>query len=377
MSNGYIMKFLFAIKKLADASGGAERVLCTIASELAARGHDVTIMTFDQPGRSPFYPLDSRVKRVDLGIGNTTNSARSFETFTRILAARRVVLSSRPDVAIGFMHSMFVPLSFALAGTGIPVIGSEHIVPEHYRGRRLEFLLVMVSSFFMTKITILSERIRDQYPFFLRRKMVVLPNPVAAAMEIADSGADRSNSVLLNVGRLDAQKDQATLIKAFAKLSPQYPTWKLRIVGEGILRGELLALISTVGMTEKIALAGVTPNIANEFANADIFVLPSLYESFGLATAEAMSHGLPVIGFSDCSGTNELIVSGETGLLVDPGSDRIESLAKGLQNLMSHPAICRRLGEAARRSIDWRFSPTYVSGLWEKMLVSLNTTGGT
>ncbi len=365
------MNLVFAIKKLAGAAGGAERVLCTIASELASRGHNITILTFDHPGGSPFYPLDTRVMRLDLGIGNSAGTARSVETLHRIWAARRAILSLRADVVIGFMHSMFVPLSFALVGTGIPVLGSEHIVPDHYRERRKEFFLVLASALFLKKITVLSATIRLRYPYLLRRKMVVVPNPVVAAISPPKTDEIRTGSTLLTVGRLDLQKDQATLIKAFARLAANYPAWTLRIVGEGNLRGSLSKMIDSFGLAQRIILVGVTPRIDTEYGRADVFALPSRYESFGLATAEAMSYGLPVIGFSDCPGTNELIRPGETGVLVDPGYDRVASMAEALATLMADPAMRQRLGDAARRSIDWKFSAEYVSGLWEDILTSL------
>ena len=125
------MKVLFAIKRLNSAVGGAERVLCTVCSELATRGYTVTIVTFDSPAGQTFYSLDDRVKRIDLGIGDVEHQARMGETLYRMRALRRVVVEEKPQVAVGFMHSMFVPLAFAMAGTGIPVVGSEHIVPEH------------------------------------------------------------------------------------------------------------------------------------------------------------------------------------------------------------------------------------------------------
>lgn len=96
-------------------------------------------------------------------------------------------------------------------------------------------------------------------------------------------------------------------------------------------------------------------------------MLPSRYESFGLVTAEAMAHGLPVIGFADCPGTNELIESGVNGVLVS-GPGRIDGLAKAMAQLMASPEDRRRLGNAGRTAKTADLGS--VVAAWEAMLSS-------
>lgn len=365
------MKVLFAIKRLASAVGGAERVLCTVCSELVCRGHEVSILTFDSSGGQPFYPLDLRVKRIDLGIGDSSQPAGLIETLVRIKALRRAIKAEQPDVAVGFMHSMFVPMAFALAGTGLPVLGSEHIVPDHYRTRPLQYLLLILASPFLKRITVLSKAIHSRYPVGVRKRMVVMPNPVEAPGICANVGVINKEFTLLSVGRLETQKDHATLIRAFAKITHQFPQWRLRIVGEGVLRSDLEDLIRDLELNGRVALPGITPAIADEYLSAEIFVISSRYEAFGLVTAEAMSHGVPVVGFSDCPGTNELIEAGKTGLLVAPGKDRVAALASALSQLMAEPSLRQSLGEAGFEAINAGFSPAQVCDHWDSLLRSI------
>ncbi len=339
-----------------------------LCSELADRGHDVTILTFDLPGGQPFYPLDERIKRIDLGIGDSARNARLGETLRRISALRRIVVTGNPQVAVAFMHSMFVPLAFALAGTTIPVLGSEHIVPEHYRTRPLQYALLVAASPFLTKVTVLSEAIRIRYPALLQKRMVVMPNPVANASGTATTDIEKTRYVLLNVARLDAQKDHVTLLRAFAKITTDYPDWELKIFGEGPLRRELENLVYELGLKGRVHMPGVTSNIEAEYRAADAFVISSRYESFGLVTAEAMSYGLPVVGFTDCPGTNELIQDGNTGLLAPANPDRVSSLARHLERLLSDPDLRQRLGDAARSTVKHSFSARYVCDMWERLL---------
>jgi len=368
------MKLLFAIKRLANAAGGAERVLCTVCSGLAARGHEVYIVTFDSPGGQPFYALDARIKRIDLEIGNSLKPAGILETLKRMKALRQIALSEQPDIAIGFMHSMFIPMAFALAGTGIPTLGSEHIVPEHYRTRRFEFFLLIIATRLLKKITVLSTAIRSTYPDSVMAKMVVMPNPVHKPSDQRKKTSNENQRILLNVSRLDRQKDQATLIKAFAKIADEFPDWQLRIVGNGPLRNELEELVEESGLVNRVVLPGITSDIDSEYLAADIFVISSIYEAFGLVTAEAMSHGLPVVGFADCPGTNELVQHGTTGILVNSKKDRIKELATALSDLIKNPALQEQLGLAGIKAIDKSFSSEQVCSHWENLLISTTRT---
>ena len=252
------MKLIFTIKALNGIAGGAERVLCVIASELAARGHDVTIASFDHTDCPTFYPLSPIVKRRILGAHDPRHKSTINEIFSRMRTLRQYVQDENPDVVIGFMHSIFVPLAFAMIGTGIPVVASEHIVPQYYRSRRLEFIAMLISGLFTRSVTVLSDEVSKLYPWILRRKMVVAPNPVSVFPK--PDVATRQKTIL-NVARLEIQKDQKTLISAFAELSADYPEWKLRIIGEGSLRQELEKQIKDLGLEEKVFLPGKNPDI--------------------------------------------------------------------------------------------------------------------
>jgi glycosyltransferase involved in cell wall biosynthesis len=362
------LRLLFAIKTLALPGGGTERVVADLASALAGRGHDVTVFSFDPSDRAPFYPFMPTVRRQGLGIGDVGRGTRPVEAARRALALRREVKALRPMVAVGFMHSAYIPLGLALLGTGIPLVASEHIAYDHYRTRRLEAALLKLTPRLAEAITIISPSIRDGFPPAIRRRMTVVPNPVAAQdPRRADvAGAALPFKTLLAVGRLEAQKDHKTLIDAFARIADRFSDWQLRIVGEGSLRSHLEERIARLGLIERVELAGATAQVDDEYVRAQLFAMPSSYESFGLTTAEALSHGLPVIGFADCPGTNELVKDGVNGLLVD-GGDRAHSLAEGLARLMASAEERIRLGAAGPASID-AFAPERIVDLWEKLL---------
>lgn len=357
------MKLFFVIKALNGIAGGAERVLCIISSELADMGHDVTIVSFDHTSENSFYPLSPNVKRMILGKKDPRHKSTIPEIISRMITMRRVIQQEKPDAVIGFMHSIFVPLALSLIGTNIPVIASEHIVPQYYKQRRLEFLAMLFSSFFAKKITVLSNPVKQLYPSFIQPKMVIAPNPVCCFLPVQNRN---KKNIILNVGRLDEQKDQKTLIDAFAILANRYPDWNLRIIGEGELRNALEKQIKQLGLEKRVVLPGKNPSIEQEYAHADIFVLSSLYESFGLATAEAMSFGLPAIGFADCPGTNEIIVDGLNGILAS-SENRAHALAGAMEKLIVSPEMRNNMGKEGIKSIEI-YKPRSIALIWENLI---------
>ncbi|MDQ4086656.1 MAG: glycosyltransferase family 4 protein [Pseudomonadota bacterium] len=369
------MRLLFVIKSVALPGGGTERVLADLAARLARRGHALTVASFDSPDDPPFYTLDPAVQRRALPIGNVRQGTRPGEALRRALALRRLLREVRPDVAAGFMHSAYIPLGLAALGTGVPIIASEHIAYQHYRTRRLEAVLLRISPRISRVITAVSPAIRDGFPRRIRDRMVVVPNPVAVdGSRTADVlGEGRGVKTLLAVGRLEAQKDHKTLIAAFARIAAEFPDWRLRVVGEGSLRSELEAQVERLGVSGRVELPGPTAEVAEEYVAAQLFAMPSSYESFGLTTAEALSYGLPVVGFADCPGTNELVQDGVNGLLAG-GDPREEALAQALARLMASPELRARMGAAGLASSE-TFAPEKVAAIWEGLIRRVACSG--
>lgn len=341
------MRLLFCIKAMDNPGGGAERVLADVASGLVARGHNVTVLSYDQTDGQSFYSLDPRVKRIRLSIGSIARPATILTTLQRMVALRRCVRAHRPDVVVGFMHSMFIPLGLALIGTSTPLVASEHIVPEHYRSRPSQAMLLRLTPYLAERITCVSEQAMNAYPRSLRKKMVVVANPITTKPEVrADVyGSQKRRKVLLSVGRLEPQKAHETLIEAFSQIASEVPDWDLKIIGEGQLRPKLEAMVAAFGLEGRVDLPGTTKDISSEYSSAQLFVLPSNYESFGLTTAEALAHGLPVVGYEDCIGTNQLIRPGVNGDLAAGGDCRPSKLATTLKPLMQDDALRLRLSK--------------------------------
>lgn len=365
------MRLMFVARAMHAMAGGVERMIVTIMNEMAARGHSVSLFSWDRAGARAFYPMDTGIRWHRLDMGDPQSRAHLGLVAARAAAVRRLVKSERPDVIVCFQGGPFRAMQLFTAGMGIPLVAAERTAPTLYehagsaRGRFIEH-----QSFrFAKRITIQFERYRDLYPAHLRGRIVVIPNPVAPAAIRAAPGepGPGGRHRLLSVGRLSYQKNYPALLRAFAGLAPEFPDWDLRIVGEGEDRAALTALLAAMpGLSGRVSLPGATTDVAAEYAAAQLFCLPARWEGFPNALAEALAHGLPSVGFSGCAGVADLIADGVTGALA-PGNDDATSLAGALAPLMAAHADRTRLGGAAAESVA-QYRPVTIFDLWEATL---------
>lgn len=175
--------------------------------------------------------------------------------------------------------------------------------------------------------------------------------------------------VIIDVARLDKkQKRQHLLLEAFAKISKQFPRWKVELWGEE-QNGEtytrkLQEIIQKHHLENQVKLCGNTDDVLSVYRRASILAFPSAYEGFPLAMTEAMSAGLPVVAYRSCPAVNELVRDGETGLLVDDG---VDALAEGLKKLMEDQELRERMGRAAHESMK-EFAPEKIWDQWEALM---------
>lgn len=132
---------------------------------------------------------------------------------------------------------------------------------------------------------------------------------------------DTPDKVIITAGRLVVQKDQRTLLRAFAKVSNQM-NCRLVILGEGPLKEELISYSTELGVGDKVYFVGFKNNPYIYFKKADLFVLSSKHEGFGHVIAEALATGTPVVATNCKSGPAEVLEDGKLGLLCGVGDDQ-------------------------------------------------------
>ena len=356
------MKVALVISSL--RRGGAEGVLARLANGLSSRGHAVTVATLHSA--QPEYDLDPGVCWIPLDVAAPSGSLFQAvsKNLGRVRALRRFLRNLAPDATVSFMDTTNV-LTLLAGARDFPVIVSERVDPARQRiGRLWEWL--RNKTYPRARFVVVQTRAAGEFfPPAIRSRTRIIPNAVPTAPEPARDRTPHARPLLLGMGRLDRQKGFDLLLRAFAALAGRFPQWDLVVYGEGNERRSLETLRDDLGLAGRALFPGQVDDPLAALSAGDLFVLPSRYEGFPNALAEAMACGLPTVSFDCPSGPSEIVHHGEDGLLVPP--EDISALSQALEKLMSDNELRDRLGAKAR-TIVRHFQEQAVLDLWEECL---------
>ncbi len=167
------------------------------------------------------------------------------------------------------------------------------------------------------------------------------------------------------IGRLSERKDPISFLQAIARMQ-QASLCRFLLVGEGPLEGQVRQTISSLGLAERCQLLPFQEDIRAILQEADLLVLTSREESFGLVLAEAGAFGLPVIA-TRTQGPTEIVAEGQTGLLVEVGD--LAGLAEAMDRLATDPALRRQMGQATQQRVRVLFDPVQNTRQIEQILL--------
>lgn len=184
----------------------------------------------------------------------------------------------------------------------------------------------------------------------------------------AELGVGADDFLVGNVGRLAPQKGQRHLVSAMPALLSRVPGAHLAIVGGGDLEPVLRALARELGVQERVHLLGARRDARAFMHAADAFAMPSIWEGFGIVLLEAMAAGLPIVA-SRVATIPEVVVDGETGILVPPGD--ANALADALATLALDRKLAGRYGAAGRRRLEQQFTLEKMVGDTESLYEEL------
>ncbi|GLC97805.1 glycosyl transferase family 1 [Cupriavidus sp. TA19] len=342
--------------------GGAEQQIAALARTFVALGNDVTIVSLT---KGQEIDLPSHIGVTELDMRKTPLSM-----LVALRKARQLVHQWQPDVIHAHMvHSNLFARALARTGHMPPVICSAHSARE---GGRLRALAYRATDRWCDLTTHVSEAGRQAMVAsgaVPDGRVIVMPNgidttrfrPDSASRERTrcDLGLGPDDVLILNVGRLVPEKDQAMLIKAFSEVNRRIPNARLMIAGDGPLRAELASQIEKHELNHAVLLAGVRRDIPELLQAADVFVLSSRIEGMPLAVAEALASGLPVVA-TDAAGVSEL-ASG-TATLTPIGD--AQALTRALRDTIARLPGTQSERDRRRQQIVSRFDVSAVARLW-------------
>lgn len=339
------MRVLYWTEAFPPSLGGTEVLSATLVEGLARRGADIAVVT--DRGELPDCAEHRGVPVHRLPFWEAVSGrdpGRMIEVRRRVEALKR---SFAPDVihvnAVG--PSLFFHLRTQAAHPA-PWLFTPHapLVDPLMRGNEI------LTEAFRTaeRVACLSraqlEQILSFAPDAADRASIVYCGLPAPPDEPTAAPAEPR---LLFVGRLVPEKGVDVVLDATARLLERVPGVRLTIVGEGPLREDLERQAAALGLNGAARFVGRVPAVDSYFADAALVLMPSRWqETFGLVALETALHGRPIV-VSRVGALPEVVLDGETGLVVD--SEDPSALAIAAASLLERPQESRRMGRAARR----------------------------
>ncbi len=343
------------------SGGGAERVVCGLGNYLEKEGHQVTLLTMSDD--TPDYVINNNINRVEL----LTNRERrgflsnSLKRWWRLL---KFVRKKKCDVYVVLLPVTTILLLTFRSFTKAKVIASERNDPRRY-GKSTRLLLRLLGKRADGWVFQTEENRKWYNPLLEKRETILIPNAINIDF-IKPIFEGERRKVIVTAGRMNEQKNQALLIRAFSKKHNEYPDYRLVIYGEGLKRNELDLLSRELKISDKVEMPGYTTNIGETIKDASLFVLSSDFEGMPNALMEAMALGIPCVS-TDCDGGGAkfLIENEKNGLLVPKGD--VDALAAAMERMLSDRGFAEQCGQEAHKICE-RLAPEKIYGEWESFI---------
>ena len=331
--------------------GGAERLLVDILPLMRDAGHDVELLLFngvDAPFRDSLEKKGLKIHELSHGKDVHNYYKEVYDPY-HIIRLRKYMHGYDIIHTHNFICQFYVALSHTLCNTSTKLVTTEHSTNNRRRSIRwFKRIDKWMYGRYSAIICIADEARTSLESYIGKRDNIYTINNGINIKRFLRPVKDISKHQVFDVtmvAALRAEKDHETLIKAMKRLPENY---RLRIVGDGVKVNELKALTEQMSMNGKVIFTGPRLDIPDVWDQADIAVLSSHWESFGLAAVEAMAAGRPMIA-SDVGGLHDVV--GGAGLLFHHGDDK--ELATKIQWLCEHPdeyrEVAKRCQERARR----------------------------
>lgn len=342
------------------ADGGAERIMVSLANEIARRGYRVDLVTgcSEGPWRKE---VSSDVEIIDLGADRMAGA---------VVPLARYLRRARPKTVISALtHANLALLSAKwLSGFSGRIVLSERNSLVHItnaRGLKPKIKTLLIKAIYpgADAVICVSKAMADEFSAFLGNqapRLSVIYNPVdlpriqmLAHQRPEFTLASIPSKTLVAIGRFTQQKDFPTLLKAFSRCQVDC---QLYILGDGPERTRLEALAASLGIRERVHFPGFVENVYAVLSSAKVFVLSSLYEGMPNVLLEALACGCRVVS-TDCpTGPREILSGWDEGQLVPVGD--VEAMATAIDEALNNNKI------VASSQILARFEPSRITSAY-------------
>lgn len=363
--------------------GGSGAVAAEIAKALCRRGHEVHVIAYRAPFRLGAFHDQLTLHEVDaMPYSVFEHPPRELALASKLAEVAREheldvfhVHYAMPFAVCAYLARQLLGeasprLVTTLHGTDITLVGQD----------RSFFELTRFALEHSDAVTCVSEFLRRETitELAIQRDIEVIPNFIdVAELESGGAGApvvrvEPGERVLLHISNFRPVKRPLDVVRIFEHVLKRIPSAVLWMVGEGPERSAAEVLSRRLGVRARVRFLGVKDSIVEIARLADIFLLPSELEGFGLSALEAMACGVPVIA-TDAGGLPEVVVDGETGFLAPVGA--VEQMAARAIQLLSDEELRRSMGKRGEQRVRSRFDAATVIPMYERTLARVLANG--
>jgi L-malate glycosyltransferase len=357
--------------------GGSGAIATELGIELARRGHEIHFISYAQPFRLPHFMeriYFHEVEMVNYPLFEHNNYSLSLAAMMHEVAVREELDLLHVHYAIPHATSAWMakemlgdgghPLKIitTLHGTDITLVGQERGFWDITRFSIQKSDGITSVSDYLKRETVDAFRVQPE-------RIEVIPNFVDPEVYRRDrypcwktAFLRDGEKLVIHVSNFRPVKRVRDVVKTFARLSRQVPS-RLVLVGDGPERPEATDEARQQGVTDRVVFLGKQDSVAEIMACADLLLLPSQNESFGLVALEAMASGVPVVA-TRAGGLPEVVDDGVTGVLAEVGD--VETMADGAAHILGDPDRWRATSEAARKSATERYGVDIIIPQYER-----------
>lgn len=356
------MKIYFLIKDI-HLNGGGERVLVNLVNYFYRHFKvDVEIISMSPSKNETPYNLNKKIKINYINEKKYENTyiGKCIRVLSTYVKLKKFFIKQKIKgeyiLGIGIYPSVFLG---AINSLKIKKIGCEHSSydsqPIHWR--------ILRSIFYPRLSGIVSLTERDKNKLNKKFKNVVcIPN---SRTFIPKNRAPLKNKLILAIGRFNYEKNWLDMIKIFKEVNKDYPDWKLKIIGEGPLKNEIVKKIKDEKLEKAIEIKGKTNEIMKEYLESSIYLLTSHYEGLPMVLIEAQACGVPIVSYDCETGPREIIKDNVDGYLVEHYNSK--EMVEKILKLVKNEKLRKHMGkEGTLNSV--KFSEEEIFEKWKKLI---------
>jgi L-malate glycosyltransferase len=354
--------------------GGSVRIACTLATELARRGHSVHVIARRPPVADwlkesgvlvhTLLPAVNGGLPVGLDVEWSNDEQAEFRTLVAGVARGERLQVLHAHYGVPFAH-VAASLARGLGKSGPVTIATLHGTDVSIHGRQPgQRRLLSESLQSLAAVTTVSHDYAglSRHLFALREPPLVIPNFIDVSRFRPTQSLDRTRPRIAHVSNFRGVKDPRSLARIFLAVRERIDA-ELWLIGDGPRLPALREMLSEAGAGDAVRSFGATADVAPILRETDLLLMTSVAESFCVAAAEAMACGIPVVA-TRVGGLAEVVGDGRAGHLYPVGAHA--AIVDAVVELLARPRLRRRAGIAARRRAA-RFACERIVPLYERL----------